>query len=303
MVIIYVAGYLIWIFCVIGYVIYTRLRKLEDKELEPDTFVVLGFLTLIFGLAVIYRGKLSVYHQFQIVSLGIAIFAIGIALFAWGKSTESYRISVESKDRMEIIGRGDIQGSIITLLDVRRRYFENYTKYFNEYKRIKQVEREIDESERRHDEYGKKKSEIKDAIEFLTERLRNSTEWATWEQYRGIMKALKYKQYFKTTNNDKKDILLSHEILIKAVMKRKHIGHFLMNRHVNQLLMGIKLLKKELKDLKAGKYNYEKRYKEILKGYLLKRQKGEHFISWINRNLEAVSDEDKLFRILSRLNR
>lgn len=267
--------YLVFIAIVIGLDVNYRHGRYLIYKIEPDTFNILGIYNLFLGIVLIWKGITLDLHQFEFISMGIALFAIGIALFAWG-------ISTESKERMDVIGGGDVQDSIIYLLDVRERFVDDINK---------QNKHLIENQDRPDFEIIEKD---------IFDILQGNTEWATWKHYRGILKALKYKEYF--TIEDKTTILNSHGILISKVLREEYVGKFLLNRHVNHLLMATEKLIEELDNL-IGKKNrdFEKEYTELFKKFLSPKKKREDFLKWISSNIVPSEEEDSPFQIIKNI--
>ncbi len=229
-------------------------------------FIILGFFFLTLSIIMSCLSHKSLYERD--LDLGLTFIALGLASF-------SVKIAEESDKRMKTLGEAGIQDAIITLLTIRHRFFDDLYKYGKEY--------EVEEGDQ-------------EALAYKLKRLKDVTEWATWEQIRGIKKAVKFKE--NLDEEDKRDILRSHEILIDNIMKDDKL-FFLLNRHPKQLLMGCKLLKEELLDLNAKGTNYEDRYIELFSPYLLSKHEREDFLSYINRNKNAVDDGTQPFQRLN----
>jgi hypothetical protein len=227
------------------------------KTIQQILYGCILILFIFIGTHLFYQGEIAIGSL--TITVSIAVFSIVLA--------------ITSERRMRAIGEADIQSSIIKMLEIRRRYFDDLEKYFEENRR---------------------------ATQYRREKLKGCTEWATWMNYRCLRKAMKHKKYL--LDDDKGDILRGHKILLSNIMKNDYVNfEFIKNRHVNQLLAGCKLLKKELKDLKVKKNNYEELYEEALSDFTLDREEGEDFISYIDRNLSVLSkkEEDDVFHILS----
>ena len=209
-----------------------------------------------------------------IVFIGIYLTTIGLSTIGSIIITSVFAIlsiilAIASGNLMKSVSEADIQDSIIKLLEIRRRFFD-------------------------------------DVILFNTghldaDKFKGAIEWTTWMNYRSINRAMKYKRYIVNSEHigDKKAILKSHKILIRSIMKQKYIkDELLMNRHVKQLLMGCELLSSELNDLEASGIDYEEEYTEAFNEYLLLKGEDEDFITWIVRNKEAVNNEDVPFQVL-----
>lgn len=231
-------------------------------------FSISGLIIAYFGLQYFLEPSTKTYGL-ALTSFGIGVFSLGIAFFS---SITSYK----SDEKMKTIGEAEIQDSIITLLQIRHTYFEDYRRYFIEYSHLDNNRANID---------------------YRRNRLRDVTEWATYEQIRGLKKAMKFKNYL--INEDKGDILLSHKILIENIMKPEHIDFFLINRYPKQLLMGCRILKNNLNNLTVGTDNYEEIFTDLFSDYLLPRGDGEDFLVYVNRNIVAVNDGGRPFQRLT----
>jgi hypothetical protein len=94
-------------------------------------------------------------------------------------------------------------------------------------------------------------------------------------------------------DNDRLEILRSHEIIINNVMNQDIINFsqpIVLNRNINQLLNGCKLLREQLPDLIINNRNYEMLFEQAFHNNLLTRNANETFIEWINRNQQVITD-------------
>lgn len=201
----------------------------------------------------------------HIITLGRE--TIGSIIITGAFAGLSIYLAIKTSIIMESVREADIQDVIIKSLEIRRRLFDDIRLF--------------------------KENKLK------PKEIRGSFEWATWLNYRIIIRATKYKKYLLDSENDKDKsaILDSHRILIENIMKKEHIKKkILIKRHVNQLLMGCEKLKEELDCMVTQKKDYEKEYIKLFKDFLLPMEKDESFLSWIRRNMVQDKNEDELFQ-------
>jgi hypothetical protein len=235
--------------------------------------LIFGFVLLLFGINQSDRAIMV-----SIVSIAVSIIGLDFALDSGIISKRALRIAQESKERMDSIGSTEIQDSILNLLQIRSKFFEDVQKYFTDYQGF---------------------NDFRSSENYRGDNLRSVFEWATWYQYVALSKAMKMKKYL--SEPDKIDILRSHDIIISNVMNEQMIKFsqpIVMNRNVNQLLNGCRLLREELPDLRANNQDYEVIFENSFHNYLLIRIPGEDFLIWIQRNKQLITNENERFHSL-----
>ena len=209
-------------------------------------FISLGFIFFVlsdFARREVFENSLSEMYSNLWLTSAFGFITIGIALI-------SIKIAIDSGDRMDTIGDGEIKQSMINIQDIRKEYLY------------------------RVDEYIVTPQQSGNPPNIV--RMQRINIFSTWLQLENLNKMVIYKKYVSEKQLSK--LYRYHRTLLDIVLD--HTGkNIVTNESVIQLLSGIVILYENFKEPD----NFHERYYEILNQYVGFILEDESFLDYIIR--------------------
>lgn len=180
---------------------------------------------------------------------------MGFGFLTMGITFISVKIAIDSGDRMNTIGDGEIKQSLINIQEIRKEYLYGLDEYFE--------------------------TPVQNGNQPNFQRLQRINIFSTWLQLENLNKMIIYKKYLTTQQTSK--LFRYHRTLLDIVLQNSE-RNIVTNESTIQLLSGITKLYENFEEPD----NFHEKFYELLRYYVGEKEQDEEFIQYITRKKREV---------------